>query len=108
MKAPPTSEARDRVLSDVEIKAFWQAAGERSWPFENVFKLLLLTAARREEVAGMRWREIDLDHSTWTIAKERAKNGRMRSCQYLIVPWHQVGFWFRMRSFSKKPEQSCL
>ena len=76
MKAPAASEARDRVLSDSEIKAFWQAAGEQSWPFENVFKLLLLTAARREEAAGMRWREVDLDAGQWTIAKERCKNGR--------------------------------
>ena len=63
-------------MSDAEIKAFWQAAGEQSWPFENVLKLLLLTAARREEVAGMRWREVDLDAGQWTIAKERCKNGK--------------------------------
>ena len=56
--------------------AFWQAASEQGWPFENVFKLLLLTAQRREEVAGMRWREIDLEARTWTIAGERCKNGK--------------------------------
>ena len=76
MKGPQPLEARDRVLSDVEIKAFWQAASELSWPFENVFKVLLLSGQRREEVAGMRWREIDLDAATWTISKERCKNGK--------------------------------
>jgi len=74
--APPVSEARDRVLSDAEIKAFWQAATAEGWPFASVFKVLLLTGQRREEVAGMRWREVDLDAGTWTIAKERAKNGK--------------------------------
>ena len=68
--------ARDRVLSDEEIKAFWQAASAEGWPFSSVFKVLLLTGQRREEVAGMRWREVDLDAGQWTIAKERCKNGK--------------------------------
>jgi integrase len=76
MRGPQPLEARDRILSDEEIKAFWQAASELSWPFENVFKVLLLTGQRREEVAGMRWRELDLDAGQWTIAKERCKNGK--------------------------------
>jgi integrase len=76
MKGPQPLEARDRVLSDEEIKAFWQAASEENWPFSSVFKVLLLTGQRREEVAGMRWREVDLDAGRWTIAKERSKNGK--------------------------------
>jgi hypothetical protein len=43
--------ARDRVLKDDEIKRIWDA-GDR---FAN---FLLLTAARRSEVAGMQWKEI--------------------------------------------------
>jgi len=76
MKGPQPPEARDRVLSDEEIKAFWQAASAEGWPFSSVFKVLLLTGQRREEVAGMRWREVDLDAGQWTIAKERCKNGK--------------------------------
>ena len=76
MKGPQPLEARDRVLSDEEIKALWQAASELSWPFENVFRVLLLTGQLREEVAGMRWREVDLDAGQWTIPKERCKNGK--------------------------------
>jgi integrase len=74
--APAKPKARDRVLSDEEIRAFWQAASELNWPFSSVFKVLLLTGQRREEVAGMRWREVDLDAAQWTIAKERCKNGK--------------------------------
>ena len=66
-------EARDRVFSEEEIKAFWKAASKESWAFSSVFKVLLLTGQRREEVAGMRWREVDLDAGKWTIAKERCK-----------------------------------
>jgi integrase len=75
MRGPQPLEARDRVLSDEEIKAFWQAASDLGWPFSSVFKVLLLTGQRREEVAGLRWREVDLD-GQWTIAKERCKNGK--------------------------------
>jgi len=76
MKGPQLLEARDRVLSDEEIKALWQAASAEGWPFSSVFKVLLLTGQRREEVAGIRWREVDLDAGQWTIAKERCKNGK--------------------------------
>jgi len=76
LRCPKPETPRDRVLDDTEIKALWQAATEQSWPFENVIKLLLLTGQRREEVAGMRWREVDLDAGQWTIAKERCKNGK--------------------------------
>jgi integrase len=82
LRCPKPETARDRVLDDTEIKALWQAASEQSWPFENVIKLLLLTGQRRDEVAGMRWREVDLETDIdagtgeWTIAKERCKNGK--------------------------------
>ncbi len=76
LPCPKPVEARDRVLSDEEIKALWQAVTAEGWPFASVFKVLLLTGQRREEVAGMRWREVDLDAETWTIAKERCKNGK--------------------------------
>lgn len=76
LSGPKPVASRDRVLTDDEIKALWQSSSDLGWPFENVFKLLLLTGQRREEVAGMRWREIDLDAGTWTIAKERCKNGK--------------------------------
>ena len=76
LRCPKPVEARDRVLSDAEIKALWQAATEQSWPFENVIKLLLLTGQRRDEVAEMQWRELDLDKEAWSLPKERCKNGQ--------------------------------
>ena len=45
------------------------------WPFGPFSKLLLLTGARRDEVASARWSEFDLAAKAWTIPKERAKNG---------------------------------
>jgi integrase len=67
---------RDRVLTDAEIGAIWRAAGSIGAPFGAITRLLLLTAQRREEVAGMRWSEISADLTTWTLPGERTKNGK--------------------------------
>ena len=72
---PPTKEkARDRVLSGTEIAAFWTATEELGWPFGPLFRLLLLTAQRRDEVATMEWSEIDFGRRLWSIPREKAKN----------------------------------
>ncbi len=76
MKPPAAAVKRDRVLEDHEVKAFWRAASETSWPFASIYKLLLLTGARREEVAGMRWSELDLDACVWRLPGTRTKNKR--------------------------------
>ena len=67
LSAPKPADARERTLEEHEIKAFWQAASDASWPFASIYKLLLLTGARREEVAGMRWCELDLDAGVWML-----------------------------------------
>jgi integrase len=59
---PPTPEiARDRVLTDDELRAVWLAANAEPYPFGSCVKLLILTAQRRDEVAAMQWRELDLE-----------------------------------------------
>jgi integrase len=76
MKPPTKERARDRALTDDEIRWFWQACDEIGWPFGAVFKLLLLTAQRRDEVGGMKWTEIDVDKRTWTLPRHRVKSDR--------------------------------
>src|SRR3984885_14976704 len=72
---PPTKEkARDRVLNEAEIRAFWAATKELGWPFGSLFRLLILTAQRRDEVATMEWSEIDLERHVWSLPREKAKN----------------------------------
>jgi integrase len=73
---PAPEAARDRTLSEAEVRRFWAATEEQGGDFRDVFRLQLVTAQRRGEVLGMRWREVDLDAMTWTIPAERAKNGR--------------------------------
>jgi integrase len=67
--------ARDRILNDDEIRALWQATlGDGLGRFGRLVRVLLLTGQRREEVAGMRWSEIEGD--IWTVPAQRAKNGK--------------------------------
>ncbi len=73
---PPTPEhSRNRVLDDEELKAVWDAAVVAGAPFGAITRLLILTAQRREEVAGMRWSEINPDTAEWVIPASRSKNG---------------------------------
>ena len=76
VRKPAKERSRDRVLTDAEIALFWNGAERLGRPFGLVFRLMLLTAQRESEVAGMRWSELDLDARTWTIPGARAKNGK--------------------------------
>lgn len=68
------ASARDRILTDAELRAVWSALNDTPYPFGPLIRLLLLTAQRRDEVASMRWSDIHGD--LWIIPKERYKTGR--------------------------------
>jgi integrase len=76
LKPPHKERARERVLTDIELAALLSAADAESYPFGDVFKVLILTGQRRGEVTGMRWSEIDSDRRIWTIPTDRSKNGQ--------------------------------
>jgi integrase len=76
VKAPGAETVRERVLGEDELREVWRATDATPYPFGPFFKLLILTAQRRDEVAGMRWSEIDEARALWVIPGERAKNGR--------------------------------
>lgn len=75
MPAPVTS--RDRVLTTEELRAFWRATLRLSFPAGPIFRVLALTGQRRNEVAGMRWDELDLENALWTMPPARTKNARV-------------------------------
>lgn len=81
VEAPTPTPARERVLTDDELRWFWHACDAVGPPFSSLFKLLCLTGQRREEVGGMRW--IELEGSLWTIPASRVKNGREHT---LLLP----------------------
>lgn len=78
-RSPPAPASRDRILSDDELRLVWTAAGQMSKPFGPMFRLLILTGQRRDEVAKLRWSELDLENATWLLPASRAKNSKQHS-----------------------------
>ena len=72
---PAPRKARDRVLSDSELALFWRAADDDA-VFGAMYKLLLLTGQRRDEVRAATWQEFDFENATWTLPGTRTKNHR--------------------------------
>jgi integrase len=71
---PAKENARDRALSDPDIRKFWAATHALPKPFGDIYKVLLLSGARRQEVAEMEWRELDLAQKTWKLPAQRSKS----------------------------------
>ena len=75
VQAPGKETARDRVLTDTELKAVWEACESLGYPFGPLFRLLILTGQRRGEVVRMAWSDIEDD--TWTLPREITKGDRL-------------------------------
>lgn len=76
VKKPTAETSRERTLDDAEMKVIWNGCAKLNPAFAALVKLLLLTGARRNEVAEMRWSELDLEKRLWTIPGARTKNGQ--------------------------------
>lgn len=76
VKPPTLEQSRDRVLDDAELGKVWRAADQLGGPYGALVKLLMLTGARRNEIASMEWNEINLEARLWTLPAARSKNGQ--------------------------------
>ena len=65
--------SRERVLSLDELKMIWAATAEES-DYGAVIRLLMLTGARLNEIAALRWSEVEDDRIALSAA--RTKNDR--------------------------------
>jgi len=75
-------ESRERILATGdEFKRFFDALEDEDQLFQDFFKLLLLTGARRNNVLSMEWTELNLDAAKWTIPGEKFKNGKTQTIQ---------------------------
>lgn len=66
---------RSRVLTLDELRSVWRACNGND-DFSRIARLLILSACRRAEIAGLMWHEVDFSKSTITISPERSKNGK--------------------------------
>jgi len=80
-RRPQKAAARDRVLSDAELVAIWRATGDDD--FGKIVRLLILLGSRRQEIGGIAESELDFEAGTWTLPKERSKNGRAHT---IVLP----------------------
>jgi integrase len=72
---PAAEHARERTLSDAEIKRLWKVLDSQpNKKLAGHFKLALLTGQRAREVLKMGVAEIDFEKKTWTKMSGRNKN----------------------------------
>jgi integrase len=69
-------ESRERVLSNEELVAVWNAAEKLGPPYTGIVRLLILTGQRLSEIAALRWSEIKFDKWQIELPGARTKNGR--------------------------------
>lgn len=74
-------QERDRFLSASEVGALrdamakMEAEGALAPTFADAIRLLLLTGARKTEILGLRWSEVDFEHNLLSLPPERTKAG---------------------------------
>jgi integrase len=70
---PKPGKARDNAPPVDELRAIWAAVEDE--PTRDLVRFLLLVPLRRDEAAGLRWAEVDIDRKRICIAGDRMKNG---------------------------------
>jgi len=77
VKAPSKENRRERILNDMEIKAFWFGLDKASMAelTKLVLKFQLVTAQRKGEIVSAEWNEFDLNKCWWAIPGKKTKNG---------------------------------
>jgi integrase len=65
---------RERVLTDAELRLIWQALSDNQ--YSTIIRLLMLTGQRLNEIAALRWSEVDFERGLISFSGQRTKNGR--------------------------------
>ncbi|NCP62670.1 MAG: tyrosine-type recombinase/integrase [Alphaproteobacteria bacterium] len=71
-------EKRSRWLGDAEVQHLWVTLDSyRNQNIADIFRLLLLTGARKSEVLKATWNEFDLKKEVWTKPSHNTKQAKM-------------------------------
>ena len=76
IELPGREKAREHTLSDAEITVLWYALVELGHPYGDAMQVMLATGQRRDEVARMRWADLDLAERIWTLPASATKSNR--------------------------------
>ncbi len=73
---PAEETPRERTLTADELQILWHALDDASPIVQGVFRLMLLSGQRRNEVSRMRWADLDRRDGWWNIPAELTKTKR--------------------------------
>jgi integrase len=76
VERPGEETRRERTLNSEEIRILWPRFASLEYPFGPFFQMTLVTGQRREEVARMRWADVDMDAQLWILPAEATKAAR--------------------------------
>jgi len=103
--------ARDRLLNDDEVFAFWRVITRMKYPVKQTYQMLALTGCRLSEVAEARWSEFhpvvrtairrrdanpigwnqfDKEQLVWTIPASRMKGKNGKAKPHVVPLTHDV------------------
>ena len=74
---PSSRPSRKRLITDEELRALWSALTDDD--YSDIIRLLIYTGARKSEIGGLTWKEIDLVKAQMNIPGTRMKNGKSPS-----------------------------
>ena len=74
LEAPRQPPVEQRVLTHAEVGLLWGKLGW--WRHDAAARFMLLSGARREEVCGATWGEINFTTGVWVLPGRRRKNPR--------------------------------
>ncbi|UFH54796.1 site-specific integrase [Spirosoma sp. KNUC1025] len=93
--------SRDRFLTFGELESFFAALEEETELFQDFFKILLYTGARKSNVLSMQWSDINLDLKRWRIAETQTKNKDVN-----IIPLSEMALQIlKVRNIANQKEE---
>jgi integrase len=87
VERPAEEKARERALSADEIAVLWPLFTRLSYPFGPFFQMALATGQRRDEVARMRWADINGSERTWNLSGDQTKARRAHVVPLSSIAW---------------------
>jgi integrase len=103
LAVPATVARRERVLDRDELSRLLPVLLASQSAYAWTLHFVLLTLARRQEVAGMTWREVDLNRSLWTLPAERTKPRRTH-----VVPLSRQARALLQARLPERPDPDAL
>jgi integrase len=87
VERPTAEKPRERTLGAEEITALWPHFEALGYPFGTFFQLALISGQRRDEVARMRWTDIDIGERVWMLSGEQTKARRAHAVPLPPIAW---------------------